>query len=294
MRNKKERGHVPWGTGNSVIRLFLIILLGFQLFSCSFLKPQVQQGPLQTANTQELLELLRTRKEVLQTLKGLFSAQIKGPGIPITQTIHGTIVFQDPHLLRIKGFTRFGGSLFDFSLGQNQYILSLPRESKVLSGSLEELRNNPEVDTPIILTILAMSGVIGIETVATQEEVVLLEVEDQYLLEVNGSGQGTVADMIPRRRIWFDRHTLYVVKEERIGDSGTVDASLQLDDFRVTDPAVFVTEQSDGTRRLMMPFHLIAQDGAGEGKITVKFTELHPNIPVTAKDFSLTRSSMAR
>jgi outer membrane lipoprotein-sorting protein len=159
---------------------------------------------------------------------------------------------------------------------------------------LEELRRDPEVEKPIILTVLAMSGVIGIETVATQEEVVLLEVEDQYLLEVNEPDHGNSAVMSPRRRIWFDRQTLYVVKEERMGHSGSVDASLQLDDFREAVPTIFIAEENNETGKLMMPFHLIAQDSTGEGEITVKFTELRPNVPVTDTDFSLTHSSMAR
>lgn len=294
MCNEKEPGPVRKKGWEGVFRLVFICLLGFQLSSCSFLSPSVQQGPVLSANTQELLELLRTRRQALQTVKGLFSAQIQGPGIPITQTIHGTMIFQDPQLLRIKGFTRFGGSLFDFSLGQNQYVLSLPREGKMLSGSLEELQRNPDVEKPIVLTVLAMSGVTGIETVTMQEEAVLLEEEDHYLLEVYAFDDGHVAKAAPRRRIWFDRRTLYVIKEERIGSSGSVDASLQLDDFRKADPVVLVAGQNGGTGALRMPFHIMAQDGEGAGRITVKFTELQPNVPVTDKDFSFTRSSLAR
>ena len=294
MHSRREHVRVKAKAYGCRLRLGLALLLQCLLLSCSTVQAPVHHGPMLTATSDELLDVLQNRRAALHTLKGLFSAQIQGPGIPITQTIHGTMLFQDPHRLRVKGFTRFGGALFDFSLGQNRYVLSLPRDGKVLYGSMDELRDDPEIQRPIMLTVLAMSGVVGIETKATSEHAILLEIQDQYLLEINELGQDGSSGMIPNRRLWFDRENLYVVKEERIGPRGALEALLQLDDFRLSVPPVFVAQSDTGKGKLMMPFHVKAEDGQGDGKISVKFSELQPNVAVTGEDFSLPDSALPR
>ena len=78
-----------------------------------------------------------------------------------------------------------------------------------------------------------------------------------------------------RRRLWFERQTLLVVQEDRLTESGAVEATIQYEDFRTI---------GDGS--LLRPFKIVLEDGKGQGSVQVTFHEMIPNQPLTATDLA--------
>jgi hypothetical protein len=125
-----------------------------------------------------------------------------------------------------------------------------------------------------------MGGVLGIGTIAKDETVALAEEGDRYRLEVFGPSPEGVQFL--RRRLWFERQTLLVVREDRLTESGAVEATIQYEDFRTIGEAEAISSVSDG--RLLRPFKILLEDGKGQGSVQVTFHEMIPNQPLKATD----------
>jgi len=109
---------------------------------------------------------------------------------------------------------------------------------------------------------------------------VLLEEGDRYRLEVSGpSSNGT---QLTRRLLWFERQTFLVVREDRLMESGAVEATIQYEDFRPIGQADGTSSAGDG--RLLRPFKILLEDGKGQGSVQVTFHEMISNQPLNATD----------
>ena len=87
-----------------------------------------------------------------------------------------------------------------------------------------------------------------------------------------------------RRRLWFERQSLHVVQEDRLTESGAVEAAIQYEDFRTIGEAEAVSH--DGDRRVLRPFKILLNDGKGQGSVEVTFHEMTPNLPLSATDLA--------
>jgi len=96
---------------------------------------------------------------------------------------------------------------------------------------------------------------------------------DHYRLEI--SGPATNGGSLVHRRLWFDRQTFLVVKEDRLTDTGEIDAIIQYEDFRAVGESADLSLVPDG--RMLRPFKILLEDGRGEGSAQVTFHELIPN-----------------
>src|SRR2546426_11445571 len=89
---------------SSISRYFALFILDFALAAaiagCATWRAQ---PPLRAATAGQVIELLRAREAAIRTLKSLFRAQIKAPGIPIAQLVEGAGVFRRPDALRLPG-----------------------------------------------------------------------------------------------------------------------------------------------------------------------------------------------
>ncbi|MGH7233233.1 MAG: hypothetical protein ACREJU_18020, partial [Nitrospiraceae bacterium] len=132
---------------------------------------------------EQLNALLREREAAVQTMKGLFRAQIQGPGIPIAQRVEGAMFYRRPDAMRLQGFNRLGGGLFEFILGTDLYALRLPT-GQVYSGRPSELERIGKIARPFQLSILAMSGVVGTHRVTESERADVSVDGDRYRLDV--------------------------------------------------------------------------------------------------------------
>lgn len=250
----------------------LFALAVVTLSGCALFAPR-EEVQLKQATADELTALLSQREAAIRTMKGLFSAKVQGGIIPIASRVEGALYYRRPNAMRLRGFTAVGSELFEFVQVEDQFRLRLPTMGRVLSGNASDMGEMGKLARPFQLSVWAMGGVLGTGIIAKNETVTLVEDGDRYRLEVFGPAPSG-AQLI-RRRLWFERQTLYVVREDRLTESGVVEATIQYEDFRAI-----------GDGRLLRPFKIVLEDGRGQGSVQVTFHEMTPNQPLTAADLA--------
>lgn len=223
-------------------------------------------------------------------MKGLFRARISGLGLPIAQRLEGSVLFRRPNTYRLQGFDRMGSPLFDLTRGDDFYRLRLPTEGRVYNGRLVDLDRAEQMGASLRLSLLAMSGLVGTESFSKEDSLVLQEDGDRYRLDVLGPTGGGAT-----RRLWFDRRSLQVVREDRFSTSGELEATVQFEDFRpiALSPS---REVSSGERvpvghkvggQTVKPFRITIEDGRGRGTLLLAFHEIVPNPDLDPADLGL-------
>src|SRR2546425_10068581 len=95
------------GKSRSISRSFALFILNVALaMAIAGCATWGAQPPLRAATAEQLIELLRAREAAIHTLKGLFRAQIKAPGVPIAPLVEGAAFSSRPGALRVSGVTR--------------------------------------------------------------------------------------------------------------------------------------------------------------------------------------------
>jgi hypothetical protein len=260
-----------WPRQATCLRVALPLFTCLLIAGCTTSQPR-EEPQLKQATAEELTALLRQRELAIQTMKGLFSAKVRGGIIPIATRVEGTVYYRRPNAMRLRGFTAIGSELFEFVQADNQFTLRLPTMGRVLSGDPADMTEMGKLARPFQLSVWAMKGVLGTGTISAEESARLVEDADRYRLDISGptaTGASTV-----HRRLWFDRQTLLVVKEDRLTGTGEIDATIQYEDFRAVGGPDAV-ESADG--RLLRPFKIMLEDGRGQGSVQVTFHELIPN-----------------
>ena len=255
----------------------LIMLLCALVFGCTTTPAPEEAVELKQATAEELATLLRQREAAIRTMKGLFSAKVRGGLIPISTRVEGAVYYRRPNSMRLRGFTPIGGELFEFVQADDLYMLRLPTMGRVLSGRQSDMSEMGKLARPFELSVWAMGGVLGTSAIAKGETTKLVEEGARYRLDVFGPRPGAASiDRPLLRRMWFDRHTLLVVQEERLNGAGEMDASIQYEDFRsIGDSAHPANGSLDA--RLLRPFKISLEDGRGQGSVQVTFHEIISN-----------------
>ncbi len=280
--------------GEEIRHFALLILPCILLLSgCAFwAKPSepVLETPLQEATLERLMGLLQEREAEIRTLKGLFGAQIQGPGIPGTQRVEGAVVYHRPDALRLRGFNRLGMRLFELAVGEDRYTLRLIN-GKVLTGNMTDLNRVEKIARPFRLSLLAMTGITGTPPVAKDERALLTDEAERYRIDVFAPGNGINGSDIPYRRIWFDRRSLHVVQEDRLTPTGDIDATVHFDDFRpvnLTPDGAIAQVGMSSVKSVLKPFVIRAEESQGPSSLQLTFREMSPNMPLTAEELQMT------
>jgi hypothetical protein len=274
---KRENARSSSVSFSTVVAVLTLTLLS----GCSLFVPR-EEARLKQATMEELTALLSQREAAIQTLKGLFSAKVRGGIIPIASRMEGALYYRRPNAMRLRGFTAVGSELFEFVQADDQFRLRLPTMGRVLSGSPSDLGEMGKLARPFQLSVWAMGGLLGTGTITKDETVALVEEGDRYRLEVFGPSPNGAQLM--RRRLWFERQTLLVVREDRLTESGAVEATIQYEDFRMIGEAEAISSAGDG--RLLRPFKILLEDGKGQGSVQITFHEMIPNQPLNATDLA--------
>ncbi|MEX5213960.1 MAG: hypothetical protein NW703_07320 [Nitrospiraceae bacterium] len=254
----------------------------------------------QPATAEQLVALVQMRAEATRSAKGLFRAQIKGPGLLLPARVEGAVYYRRPDAMRVRGFTPFGGELFELVVSRDLYRLSMPTEGRELKGHTARLGEAGKLGRPVQLSLWAVHGALGLTTVPADAHVLLYEEGDRYRMEVQSSGQaaGAIgsADLngsarvdhqqpdaddanSHSRRLWFDRRTLLMVQEDRLLASGEVEAVMKFEDFRaVGDQVVQPVGGAGSAAPLLRPFKITLEDGRGRGSVRLTFHEIVPNV----------------
>ncbi len=271
-----RRGNLRRSFVSTIVASVLTLNL---LSACSLFVPR-EEARLKQATVEELTALLSQREAAIQTMKGLFSAKVRGGIIPIATRVEGAVFYQRPNAMRMRGFTAIGSELFEFVQAKDQFTLRLPTMGRVLSGSPSDMRELGKLARPFQLSVWAMGGVLGTSAVTTNETVQLVEDGERYRLDISGPSQDGVQAI--QRRLWFERRTLLVVQEDRLSNAGDVEATIQYEDFR---PIGNVNGGSAvGDVHLVRPFKISLEDGKGRGSVQVTFHEIVPNQPINASE----------
>jgi hypothetical protein len=255
------------------------------LAGCTLVTPQ-DELPLRQVTAQELTALLRQREAAIQSLKGLFSAKVRGGLIPIASRVEGTVYYRRPNTLRLRGFSPFGQELFEFVQAEDRFKLRVPFEGKTYTGHQSDMKDLGKLARFSQLSVWAVGGVLGTNVIAKDEMVKVAEERDRYRLDVYAPLTGvTSPSRPPNRRLWFDRRLL-VVQEEWLGSSGEVEATIQYDDFRPLEESGSLLTQTVGEQdvRLFRPFKISLEDGRGQGTVHITFHEMHHNQALRAED----------
>lgn len=268
------------------IRNFSFVILNFALLAmpgCAWFQ-HAPETPLKEATVEQLRELLQERKDAIQTMKGLFRAQVAGSGIPIAQRVEGAMYYRRPEALRLQGFNHLGSKLFEFSQNRTHYRLDLPAEGKRFAGSLDDLQH-AKIGRLLQLSRWAVGGVVGGDSSAGSLRTVLMEEGDRYRLDVFQSAHESRL----LRRLWFDRRSLQVVQEERLRENGDVEASMTFEDYRGIPAApVSVTSAAEGSAGVtLMPFKVTIVDRIVSGSMVLTFHEIVLNPALKPEELGL-------
>jgi len=272
-------------SGGVVLFAFFLLPLAFSP-GCALFEP-ASEVPFKQATAEELTALLRQREVAIHTLKGLFSARVRGGLMPVSSRVEGAVYYRRPNALRLRGFSSIGSELFEFVQADDLYKLRLPMEGKVFTGRQSDMSVMGKLARLSQLSAWAIGGVLGTGSIAKDETVKLVEEGDRYRLEVYAAA----ADRSDQkrallRRLWFDRRLFLVVQEDRLARSGEVEATIQYEDFRpLDDPAARSSQaKSAGESRLLRPFKISLKDGRGQGSMQVTFHEILPNQALKAEE----------
>jgi len=247
-------------------------IVGVFIAACTATPPS-EERPFKQATVEELTVLLHQRETAVNTMKGLFSAKVRGGIIPISTRVEGAVYYRRPDSMRLRGFTTIGSELFEFVQADGRFTLRLPTMGRVLSGNPSDMSEMGKFARPFQLSVWAMGGVLGTGSIAMNETANLSEDGERYRLDVSGPSLNGTQAML--RRLWFDRQTLLVVKEDRLTDTGEVDATIQYEDFRAVGEVPGGSIAGEG--RLLRPFKISLEDGQGQASVQVTFHELIPN-----------------
>ena len=266
----------------------LTFLTAFWLLfaACALFEPKDETPPLKQVTAEELTVLLHQREAAVHSMKGLFSAKVRGGLIPIASRIEGAVYYRRPNALRLRGFTPLGNELFDFVQADDLYKLRLPLEGKTYAGHQSDMKDAGKLARFSQLSVWAVGGVLGMNSVAKDEMVKVVEEKGRYRLDVYASVTGgTSPSRPPIRCLWFDRRLL-VVQEDWLGSSGEVEATIQYDDFRPIEKTGSIQAETMGDQdvRLFRPFKVFLEDGRGQGSVQVTFHEMHHNQAIRAED----------
>jgi hypothetical protein len=239
-----------------------------------------------------LTAVLRARAQSVQSLKGLFQARIKGPGLLIPQTIQGALFFQRPDSFRIQGFTPFGTEIFELVTTERTYRLRIPPLGRVLEGRLEDLGRVGTLGPPFQMSLLAMSGLIGLAPVEAGHTTRLQEVDQRWCLEVLPE-EASRADAVQvgARRLCFDPESLQVVEEQRFGEDHSLIAKAEFQDYRRLGGDVAPIPAVEGTdmvyEPIQKPFKISVQDGSGKTSVSITLQSLMLNPDLGPKELGL-------
>jgi hypothetical protein len=274
------------GIGIGVIRSTVGLSLAAVLLTgmgCALFR-SAPEGTFKRATAEELTVLLRQREAAIHSMKGLFSAKVRGGFIPIASRVEGAVYYRRPNALRLRGFTSIGSELFEFVQADDVYKLRLPTIGRVLMGHQSEMAEMGKLARPFQLSVWAVGGVLGTGTIAKGETVKLADEGDRYRLDVYASVNGSAGQPVLARRLWFDRRTLLVVQEDRLTETGEVDATIQYEDFRPIGEPGDRPLPVKASAQLLRPFKISLEDGRGQGSVQVTFHEMLTNQAIKTED----------
>lgn len=258
---------VCWG-------LFLMMLS-----SCTTV-PDRKTFPVSPQTSAKIIKTLRAREANVVSLKGLFQAELEGKGMAFSQSFQGTILYQRPDQFRIKGFTRFGGLVFDFVLSHGFYALHVKDQPKPIVGGMDNFQRLGELRLPVLLSLRAIETVLGKLPLPSENFLVVRQGDETYQFDIPPDPSGNGATL--SQRLVIDQRSLQVRQLDYVTPEGEPVVSIRTSDFRRVRDGAQVESVT-----ILLPFEVQAEDHVEAGSITLEFMEIIVNEPLDEQLFTL-------
>jgi hypothetical protein len=169
-----------------------------------------------------------------------------------------------------------GFAVLDVTLVDDLYQIRFPMNGKFLKGHLADL-DRPGgpggMGAPISLALQATMGNLNGFSISPTDHVALREEEGLYVLDIIPTGIGETG----ARRLWLDRSTLEVVRQDFLNAAGELTATMLFQDYRAVGTAT--------GGRLMRPYLVRAEDKRSQALLVLTFREIVPNPELTPQDW---------
>ncbi|MBI5182336.1 MAG: DUF4292 domain-containing protein [Nitrospirae bacterium] len=216
------------------------------LFSCApkAVKPTELIQP-QEANLSELISILEKRDSDIKTIRSLVRVEAKNKAIESAPSFDAVLLMEKPNNIRFQGLSPFGVSIFDFVSTDGQMKVFLPTKNMMIVGPVELLNKIPESKMPMRFNDFFEGLGTSAAYLKKPNITVLAEkLPDYYIVYVaekeNGSrGERPFAPTILKKKIWFDRRGLKVVREELFGKNGEKEMEILFDAYKKTNDISF-------------------------------------------------------
>ena len=241
--------------------------------------PRVEPAPARAPvlTPQQVLATLHAREANITSLKGLFQADVEGSFSPFSHSIQGTLFYQRPQSIRIKGFTRFGGTLFDFLVNGRPYSLHTADRLYPIVGRMPDFRPLGELGLPVQLSLRAVDVLLG-RLRWTEEQFREVRVANTAYRYTVALSHGNASNVSVLQHVWVDHASALIQGIEYYSTKGKKLVTLTASDYRKVGPP----EQPDS---VILPFSIEVKEYVTSGSVRLKFSEIVPNIPVSGKEF---------
>lgn len=262
-------------------RVFFVGIFLTLLSSCETV-PERTFSPVPELTSSQIIQTLQEREAKVVSLKGLFQAEIDGKGMPFAQSLQGSIFYQRPDHYRIKGFTRFGGLVFDFVLAGEWYALRVQDHSKPIVGGMDDFQRLGELRLPVLLSLRAIEVVLGKLPLGSEGFVAVQANDGVYQFDIPPNP--STSESTFTQRILIEEGSLQIQQLEFVHHNGESVVSIQTSDFRPVSAA-----GTGGDDFHILPFTVVAEDRIQAGKISLEFQEMKANVAIDERLFAVPR-----
>ena len=253
-------------------------VLGLAVLSSCTLIQERYALPVDAQTSATIMQTLQEREATVSSLKGLFHADIKGKGMAFAQSLQGSLFYQRPDQFRIKGFTQFGGLVFDFTLSGNLYTLRVTDQPRPIIGGGDNFQKLGELRLPVLLSMRAIKVLLGKLPRPDATFVTVQKEDDTYSYDIVPDPGTHTSSFF--QRIVIDQRSLHVQRLDYMNTEGESVMSIHLSDFR---------RVSDGSQvdTIVLPFAVQAEDHHEAGSLELEFLEIIANEPLDPQVFPL-------
>ncbi len=218
--------------------VILLIILTSWLTSCApkMIKPS-EVIPPQEASLSELISILEKRDAGIKTIRSLVRVEAKNKAIESAPSFDAVLLMEKPNNIRFQGLSPFGVSMFDFVSTNGQMQVYLPTKNMAIVGPVELLNKIPESKMPMKFNDF-FEG-LGTSAVYLKKPNItaLAEKLPEYYILYIGEKENSAG--ILKKKLWFNRRGLKVVREELFGKDGAMEMEILFDDYKKTNDISF-------------------------------------------------------
>jgi len=243
--------------------------------------PESKTVPLSPRVSSEIIDTLQEKESHVASLKGLFQGEVTGEGMAFAQSFQGSILYQRPGHFRIKGFSRFGGLIFDFVLSRELYALRVQDQPKPIVGGGDNFQRLGELRLPVLLSLRAVEVLLGKLHLGSEDTISVHEVGDAYRVDILPKARNHDPSFL--QQLLVEKESFHVRQLNYVNSGGETVVSIRTSDYRRVRDGSAVESNT-----IRLPFTVQAEDNKEGGMIELEFLEMTANEFLDDHLFTLT------